>query len=53
VDETSAIMSGIARVSYCVAVNVDDPDTKAVAVGVLAVSSICTAGLQFAEAPIN
>jgi len=53
VDETSAIMSGIARVSYCVAVNVDEPDTKAVAVGVLAVSSICTAGLQFAEAPIN
>jgi hypothetical protein len=49
IDETSTVTSGIARVSYCVAVNVEDPDTKAAMTAVTAVASVCTGGLQIGE----
>ncbi|WP_276133780.1 hypothetical protein [Polluticoccus soli] len=53
IDETSNMTSYISRISYCVAVNDKEPETKAIAVGVMVVANVCTAGLQTAEAIVG
>ncbi len=52
VDETASMTSYISRVGYAVAVNVEDPDVKAVALAGMTVANVCTGGLQIAEAAI-
>ncbi|MCX2585609.1 hypothetical protein [Pedobacter sp. MR22-3] len=53
IGETSNMTGYISRISYTVAVNDEDPDSKAIAIGIMAVASICTGGLQTAEAIIG
>lgn len=53
INETSNMTSYISRLSYAVAVNVKDPEVKAVSIGVLVVANICTSGLQTASAIVN
>ncbi len=53
IDETGSLTSYISRISYAFAVNDKDPDSRAVAVGILAVMNVCTGGLQIAEAAVH
>jgi hypothetical protein len=49
----SNLTSYISRVSYTLAVNDDDPESKAIAIGVMAVANIAYSGLQTAEAIVD
>ena len=49
-DEISKLTSYISRISYAVAVNAKDPDTKAVSIGIMIGANVATTGLQTAEA---
>ena len=53
IDETSNLTSYISRFCYAIAVNTFEPVTETVSVGVMTVSTICTAGLQIASAAIK
>lgn len=53
IEETSSVMSYIARITYAVAVNTREPETRAALVGVMAVADVCTGGLQIAEAAVS
>jgi hypothetical protein len=50
INETANITSYISRISYAVAVNDPDPDSKQVPVAIMTVANVATAGLQTAEA---
>ena len=52
-EEVSNLTSYISRVAYAIAVNDDDPESKAVVIGVMAVANLATAGLQTAEAVVG
>ena len=52
-DEVSSLTSYVARVAYAIAVNDEDPESKAVEVAVMAAADIVTAGLQGAEAIVG
>ena len=53
VEETSNLTSYVSRISYAVAVNDLEPDSKEIAVGIMAASNIVTGCLQTAEAVIK
>ncbi|WP_291985247.1 hypothetical protein [Candidatus Accumulibacter sp. ACC007] len=53
IEEVSNLTSYISRVSYTLAVNDDDPESKAIAIGVMAVANIAYSGLQTAEAIVD
>ncbi len=52
-EEVSNLTSYISRVAYTMAVNDEDPETKAIEIGVMAVANVAYAGLQTAEAAVN
>ena len=52
-EEVSNLTSYISRVSYAMAVNDKDPETKVVEIGVMAVANFAYAGLQTAEAVVH
>lgn len=52
-DEVSNLTSYVSRVAYAVAVNDDDPESKAIEIAVMAVANVATAGLQTAEAIVD
>jgi hypothetical protein len=52
-EEVSNLTAYISRVAYAVAVNDDDPETKAIGIGVIEVANVAYAGLQTAEAAID
>ncbi len=52
-EEVSNLSSYVARVSYALAVNDDDPESKAIEIGVMAVANLAYAGLQVAEAAVD
>jgi hypothetical protein len=52
-EEVSNMTSYISRVAYAVAVNDDDPESRAIEIGVMAVANLATAGLQTAEATVG
>ena len=52
-EEVSNLAAYISRVAYTTAVNDPEPETKAVAIGVMAVANVAYAGLQTAEAAID
>lgn len=52
-EEVSNLTSYISRVSYAVAVNDEDPDSRAILIGVMAAANLATAGLQTAEAIVG
>ncbi|MDH5826429.1 hypothetical protein [Sphingobacterium faecium] len=53
ITETSNVTSYISRLSYTVAVNVKDPETKAISIGVMTVANVCTGGLQMASSIVG
>ncbi|KAF7631459.1 hypothetical protein AFLA_012316 [Aspergillus flavus NRRL3357] len=53
VGEVSNLASYISRIAYAVAVNDEDPSSKQVPIGIMAVSNLACAGLQAAEAVID
>jgi hypothetical protein len=53
IEETANITSYCSRVSYAVAVNAEDPDTKAVSIGLMDLFNVCYMGLETAEAAIG
>lgn len=53
VGECSSLASYVARLSYGIAVNDDDPNTRQVAIAAHVSGLVCSAGLQVAEACIN
>lgn len=52
VDEVANLCGYVSRITYAVAVNDKDPESKAVEIGIMAVSNLAVAGLQTAEALI-
>jgi len=53
INETGNMTSYISRLSYTVAVNVNEPEVKAISIGVLTAANICTGGLQMASAIVG
>ena len=53
IDETANVTSYISRISYAVAVNDPDPETKQVPIGIMVVANIATGGLRTAEAIVG
>lgn len=53
IDELSNVTSYISRISYAVAVNVPEPDTKQISIGIMVVANIATGGLQTADAIVG
>ncbi|KAH8428090.1 uncharacterized protein LDX57_005795 [Aspergillus melleus] len=53
VGEVSNLSAYVSRVSYAVAVNDPDPNSKQIPIGIMAVSNVITGGLQTAEAFIQ
>jgi hypothetical protein len=53
IEETANITSYCSRISYAVAVNDEDPETKAIAIGAMDVFNVCYMGLETAEAAIG
>lgn len=53
IEETSNVTSYITRLAYTFAVNDDDPESKAIAIGIMEVAIIITAGLQTAEGIVS
>ncbi|KAH7131461.1 hypothetical protein B0J13DRAFT_642157, partial [Dactylonectria estremocensis] len=53
VGEVANLTSYVSRVSYCAAVNDEDPESRQIPIGVMAVANVTTAGLQTAQAVIN
>lgn len=52
-EEVSNLTSYISRIGYAMAVNDDDPETKAIEIGVMALANLACAGLQTAEAAVD
>ncbi|GAA4271031.1 hypothetical protein U6A24_03955 [Aquimarina gracilis] len=53
IDETANLTSYISRISYAVAVNDPDPETKQIPIAVMVVANVATSGLQTAEAIVG
>lgn len=53
IEETSNIMSYLSREQYAIAVNSEDPETKAITIGIMIGSFVCYSGLQLGDALIN
>ncbi|KAL6411777.1 hypothetical protein AUP68_04154 [Ilyonectria robusta] len=53
VGEVSNLCSYVSRISYMVAANDEEPESKMAAVGVMAVSNLAVAGLQTARKPLS
>ncbi|KJJ30917.1 hypothetical protein AFLA70_472g000860 [Aspergillus flavus AF70] len=53
VGEVSNLASYISRIAYAVAVNDEDPSSRQVPIGIMALSNLACAGLQAAEAVID
>jgi hypothetical protein len=53
IDETANLTSYISRVSYTVAVNDPDPESKQIPIGIMALANVATGGLQTAEAIVG
>ncbi len=53
IDETANLTSYISRVSYAVAVNDPDPESKQIPIAIMAVANVVTGGLQTAEAVVG
>lgn len=52
IDTTSEVTGDVAKVAYAIAVNTEG-EPKAIAIGVMAVADVCTAGLQIAESAVT
>jgi hypothetical protein len=52
-EEVSNLTSDVSRVAYAVAVNDDDPESREIIIGVMAVANVVTGGLQIAEAVVG
>ncbi len=53
IDETANLTSYISRVSYAVAVNDEDPESKQIPIAIMVVANVATSGLQTAEAIVG
>lgn len=53
IDETANLTSYISRISYAVAVNDKDPESKQIPIGIMVVANVATSGLQTAEAIVG
>ncbi|MFI8997368.1 hypothetical protein [Streptomyces sp. NPDC053542] len=53
VDEISTITNNVARISYAVAVNSPDPETKEVPIAIMVRANFLTGGLQYYEAHVH
>lgn len=53
IDETASVTSYISRLSYAIAVNDPDEETRLIPVAVMAVANVATGGLQIAEAVVG
>lgn len=53
VEETSNLTSYISREQYAIAVNMEDPASKVIPIGIMVGSQICYAGLQLGDALIK
>lgn len=53
IDETANLTSYISRISYAVAVNDEDPETKQIPIAIMAAANVLTSGLQTAEAIVG
>lgn len=53
VGEVANLASYVSRISYAVAVNDKDPESKLIPIGIMATANVAVAGLQTAEAAIN
>lgn len=53
IGETANITSYISRLSYFVAVNDEEPDTKAISIAIMAGANVITAGLETAESIVG
>jgi hypothetical protein len=52
-EETSNLTSYISRIAYTMAVNDENPETKVLEIGVMALANAACAGLQTAEAAVD
>ncbi|KAI1313281.1 hypothetical protein F5Y03DRAFT_406560 [Xylaria venustula] len=52
VGEVSNVTAALSKVAYAVAVNDDDPESRAITIGVMVVVNLATAGLRLAESAL-